>query len=128
MSKNLSLQDLVGQYDVLATKNKNYAFRYRMTINASAEFSLDEIVSGGFGSTGTTWEGRVVPGQQAFVLLVEKCIDWSNTIIDDERNEWVTIVNKRFPLIPFPEGVEVVFEQPRVAVTLGRGLEKEKSG
>ncbi len=120
MSKNLSLQDLVGQYDVLATKNKNYAFRYRMTINASAEFSLDEIVSGQFGSTGNNWEGRVVPDERGFVLQVEKCIHWSNTIIDDERSERVTIMNKRFALIPVPEGMEVVFEQPRVAVTLGR--------
>ncbi len=127
MAKNLSLEDLVGHYDVLATKNQNYAFRYRMTINASAEFSLEEIVSGRFGSTGTMWEGRVVPDQQAFSLLVEKCIDWSDTVVEDERSERVTIVNKRFALLPVPEGLEVVFEQPRVCVMLGRVPKKEKS-
>ncbi len=91
-----------------------------MTINASAEFSLEEIVSGQFGSTGNTWEGRVVPDPQGFVLQVEKCMYWSDTIIDDERSERVTIVNKKFALIPVPEGAEVVFELPRGSVTLGR--------
>ncbi len=91
-----------------------------MTINARAEFSLEEIMSGGFGSTGNIWEGQVVPDQQGFALQVEKCIDWSNTIIDDERSERVSIVNKKLALIPVSEGLQVVFESPRVSVTLSR--------
>ncbi len=126
MSKSLSVQELMGPYDMLAIKNKNCAFRYKMTIKTSAEFSLEEIVSGQFGSTGTTWEGRVVPDQQGFVLRVEKNVDWSYTFLDEERSDRVTIVNNIFTLILVPEGIQVNFDQLRGPITFKRVPEKEE--
>jgi hypothetical protein len=88
------MEDYIGRYYVFKTRTKVDAREYILNIidlsGDTANFSLELVISGNFGSVGKTWEGECFLKEDKLILQCKKLNDWQYTFLDEEKDEQVS--------------------------------------
>lgn len=108
-----TMEELLGFYHVIIIRTRFYSHQFQLEIFRNTEnqieFALKLIVSGGFGSSGSTWEGNCILDKDQLIFNAKMKIDWSDTNVEDQRNESISDKSVTFQadILHEDKGIEI---------------------
>ena len=94
------MDEFLGRYYVFKTRTRVEIREYILTIfdltGFKADFLLELIISGTFGSVGIEWTGKCYLKEERLYLECQTKNDWDFTFLHDEREENITKFSKMF--------------------------------
>ncbi len=96
------MEDISGHYYVLEYRTRRETHEYRLDVlyfsEGKAKFKYELTVSRKFGTVGNDWEGTCFLKNDQLILESNKYIDWSHTFLDEERQNIIYYISKKFSL------------------------------
>lgn len=108
----VNIEDIIGRYtshenDGKSEFSNNFVLKISM-LNEQIKFDFEMKTEGKFGIIGKNWYGIGIFRSDHLALIIERENDWTYTVDDDERVEFIREKNESLPIEIYTDEDKVI--------------------